>query len=509
MISWNLIRYYRTDCRTIEEGKSDVRGWSGRGGDGSRQVGDGSGRVGDGSRNVGAVRVRNVQAAGDRTSGRMHGEDVASFVAEAKEVLAATPDMGKRDTELRVVEPFLSTLGWDVRSSSVTAAYSAPNGTVVDYALRPNGAMGAFVATAPAADALSRARCDELLAAMRVAGVPRGAYTNGRDFVLVALTAGGVERVDLSLVELPERTDAVAALSYDAVDSVTEGGGDAVADALVAAEDDAVEAVLDAVLEVARDHGSGDVDGVATDVRPLARRFLDAVVDDLAADDADGDVAASPGTAAGSPSSDDADTLDSKDSAPRSQSADDAPSESNTGAAPRESSDHDALGESNANEQLDADESERASAVADDAAGDGREGGQDGAGSVRSLSAASGSDGASSDGEFVLRFFEDGRSVGAVGSGNVPAAVAQGVQYLLDERGIGPRIRFPYAPGDDDDRAFLHREPVHPDGTRMRAAIDLDGLYVYTGGDVDALQAALEALADRGGLRVMFSGDWS
>jgi hypothetical protein len=408
---------------------------------------------------------------------------------------------------------------------------------VVDYALRPNGAMGAFVATAPAADALSRARCDELLAAMRAAGVSRGAYTNGRDFVLFALTPSGVERVELSLEELAERTDAVAALSYDAVDSVTEGGGDAVADALVAAEDDAVEAVLDAVLDVARDHGSGDVDGVATDVRPLARRFLDAVVDELAAEDSGGDAAASPGPAAGPVSGDETDTLDSKDAAPRGQRAEDAPAGSNVDDAPAdstaddapvdstvddapavsdaeaplaESSDRDAHGESN--EQVDAAEGERASAVADDAAddaaGDGREGTHDGVESVRSLSAASGSEGASSDKEFVLRFFEDGRSVGAVGSGNVPAAVAQGVQYLLDERGIGPRIRFPYAPGDDD-RAFLHREPRHPDGARMSAAIDLDGLYVHTGRDVDALQTALEALADRGGLRVMFSGDWS
>ena len=392
----------------------------------------------------------------------MHGEDVASFVDRAREALAATPEMGKRDTELRVVEPFLSTLGWDVRSPSVTAAYSAPNDVVVDYALRTDGSVGAFVVTAPAAEGLSGDRLEEVLAAMRAGDVPRGAYTNGRQFVLLALTEGGVERVELSLDALPDRTDALAALSHDAVASVVEGSGDAVADALVAAEQDAVQAVTEAVLEVARDHGAEDLDGVAADVRPLARRFLDAVVDDLATDHADSDVGAS------------AEGIDAPDS-----SADAHPEE-----------DEDALGGS-ADE--DVEETERSPG---------------GGASVRSLSAASGSGDGSSDGEFVLRFFEDGRSVGAVGSSTVPAAVAQSVQYLLDERGIGPRVQFPYAPGDDD-RAFLHREPVHPDGSPMTGAIDLDGLYVHTGGDVETLQAAVDALAERGGLRVMFSGDWS
>jgi len=393
----------------------------------------------------------------------MQGEDVASFVERAREVLAATPDMGKRDTELRVVEPFLSTLDWDVRSPSVTAAYSAPNGVVVDYALRPDGGVGAFVATAPAAEDLSSERLEEVLAAMRAGGVPRGAYTNGRRFVLLALTDGGAERVELSLEALPDRTDALAALSYDAVASVVEGGRGAVADALAAANEDTVEAVTEAVLDVARDHGTEDVDGVAADVRPLARQFLDAVVDDLATDRAGGDVRAS------------------------------------TGAGETPGPNPDAALESGDGDASDG---------RGDADVDGNERPRERGASVRSLSAASGSGEGSSDGEFVLRFFEDGRSVGAVGSGNVPAAVAQGVQYLLDERGIGPRIQFPYAPGDDD-RAFLHREPVHPDGRPMTAAIDLDGVYVHTGGDVNALRTALEALAERGGLRVMFSGDWS
>jgi len=126
---------------------------------------------------------------------------------------------------------------------------------------------------------------------------------------------------------------------------------------------------------------------------------------------------------------------------------------------------------------------------------------------VSTLAGASEASASESDGEFVLRFFEDGRSVGAVGNPNAGVAVAQGVQYLLAERGLAPRIQLPYAPVADGE-AFLAREPVHPDGREMASAIDLGDVCVATGADAATLRASIEALAGRAGLRVMFAGDW-
>jgi hypothetical protein len=433
----------------------------------------------------------------------MRPEAVASFVEQARVAIEASPSMGKRNTELRVVEPLLSMLGWDVRSPSVTAAYSAANGTTVDYALRPAGTTGAFVLVSAAEDELSAERRDELVAAMRAAGVPRGLYTNGRRYALVALdgsgdgsgpdaSGGSVEHVELVLDALPSRLAALDALSFDAVAAAVGTDRAAVAEALLAADQDAVDAVTERVVGVAREHGgdsvtdavTDDADGaVASDVRPIARRFLRAVVDELAPDGVDpADDANALGDATGT----------ARDSAASNGQQDGAATTGQSGSEHEEVSTGERSGE--------------------DATDGARDGVSDQEG-VRPLSRASSSDGAasdggSSDGEYVLRFFEDGRSVGAVGSPNVDVAVAQGVQYLLEERGIGPRIQFPYAP-TADDRAFLNREPAHPDGTRMQSAIDVAGIYVATDQAVSNRQSAVEALAERGGLRVMFSGDWA
>ncbi|WP_227130587.1 hypothetical protein [Halorubellus salinus] len=445
----------------------------------------------------------------------MEREAVASFVERATAAIEAAPAMAKRNTELRVVEPFLSTLGWDVRSPSVTAAYSAPNGTTVDYALCPGRTTGAFVMVSPAEDDLSEERRNDLVAAMRAAAVPRGLYTNGRRYALVALDGSGadagdggpgrsVEHVELALEALPARLEALDALSFDAVAAAVGTDRMAVAEALVAADRDAVDAVTERVVDVAREYGDdsvtdavsdGSVDAVASDVRPIARRFLRAVVDELAPDGVDPkSEAAALGDAA----------VTGQDGAASSGHKDGAasPGQKDSAASPREEDSPASPGQTEHEKKGSTGES-----AGDDAPAGAREEVTDRSG-VTSLSRASASEGASVDSEYVLRFFEDGRSVGAVGNPNIDAALAQGVQYLLEERGIGPRIQFPYAP-TSDDRAFLHREPMHPDGTRMQSAIDIGGVYVETGRPVNDLQSAVEALAERGGLRVMFSGDWA
>ncbi|NHN40077.1 hypothetical protein G9C85_00290 [Halorubellus sp. JP-L1] len=420
----------------------------------------------------------------------MKRSDVASFVEDASDAIAASEDLGKRNTELRVVEPFLSTLGWDVRSSSVTAAYAAANDALVDYALCPDGRVGAFVAVEACGAALSAERRDALLAAMHAEGVDRGVYTNGRQYLLLAVgsasdpgrssagdsgrssagdsgsssagDSGDVERVRMTLESLPEHVDALSALTYDGVAAASTDVR-AVAAALASADEAAVDRVTRAVADVADDHGEISAQATARAVRPLTRRFLAGVVDEFTSEGVDAD--------ASSPERDGAQT------AP--EGGQQLP-EAGDGAA--DSSKH-----RGGSSQRAADPSHQAG--------------------VSTLAGASDAAGAESDGEFVLRFFEDGRSVGAVGSSSVAVAVAQGVQYLLTERGLAPRIELPYAPVEDRV-AFLARDPKHPDGRAMGSAIDLDGVYVETGADVATLRESIEALAGRGGLRVMFAGDW-
>lgn len=406
--------------------------------------------------------------------------DVESFVDRARDAVTPRAALGKRNTELRVVEPFLSLLGWDVRSNAVTAAYETAVG-VVDYGLCPGGRVGALVSVVGAESSLEPAGRDDLLAAMRAEDVDRGVYTNGRQYVLLAREeptgTSTVEEVHLELDDLPDRVDALRALSYEAVDAATTAESSDLADGLADAEAEVVERVVDVVLEStdATAHTSprtgfeADADGVdlreaRSTIRPHARAFVTTLVDEFTPTD----VSKTP--------SESATISESSDSTAES---DDSTTESGTDAV-------EAAGRS-----VSADA--REAVVAEDA-------------SVSTMAAANEAAGAA-DTEFVLRFFEDGRSVGAVGNPGADVALAQAARYLLDERGIGPRIQFPYTPVSDDC-AFLNPEPVHPDGSRMTSAIDLGGVYVDTGAPLDVRRRAVEELASRGGLQVMFAGDW-
>lgn len=110
------------------------------------------------------------------------------------------------------------------------------------------------------------------------------------------------------------------------------------------------------------------------------------------------------------------------------------------------------------------------------------------------------------DGEYVARIFNERGSIGAVGHSTSAGALAQAASYLF-ERGLSG-IRVPWAP--EDGAIIINEEPVDDAGTRWAAYEQLDNeLYVNTGGSVAERARRVQALAERAGLRVMLTGDWS
>jgi len=115
--------------------------------------------------------------------------------------------------------------------------------------------------------------------------------------------------------------------------------------------------------------------------------------------------------------------------------------------------------------------------------------------------------------EYVVRFFDDRSSVGAVGTDTSGGAVAQAAGYLLEHHALGERLDLPWSPADGDavpaSAAVVSREPRHPDGSRMSAPREVaDGYHVETALDTPVAREAVEALAERSGLRVMLQGAW-
>ncbi len=112
---------------------------------------------------------------------------------------------------------------------------------------------------------------------------------------------------------------------------------------------------------------------------------------------------------------------------------------------------------------------------------------------------------ATDDGEYVVRFFNDRGSIGAIGHSTSTGALVEAAEYLL-ERGLAS-VEVPWAP--DDGTTVLNDDPVRADGSPMDDPKLLSrGLSLETAGDGDDRAARVEALAARAGLRAMLTGDW-
>ncbi|WP_439026130.1 hypothetical protein [Haloarchaeobius sp. DT45] len=390
--------------------------------------------------------------------------ELTEYVHRASDVVAASSELGLRNTQLRLVEPFLEVLGWNVRAPEVEAAYVVSETEVtVDYALLADGRPSVFVQTGACETSFGPEDRETLLEAMAVMDVAWGVLTNGRQFSFVGRRGGRDEWVDCTLSALPENTRVLdhytrtSALERARARSRAERA--TAAERLDAAGEELVESLV-ADLQAATDGAA------AADIEAATREFVDRLARSFRPDEG------RDATSADGPTG---------DSPPEQQ----PPEET---AAVQESKERGGSVSGPAGQE------ERRS-------DDGRPATEAGVETVTSASAAD-------DGEYVARFFRDRTSVGAVGSSTVEGAMAQTVDYLIEHHRLTGSISLPYCPGDDDV-AVLHREPTHPNGEPMRPAVKLDtGPFLWTAGDVESQRERLEDLASRAGLRVMFQGDW-
>ncbi|WP_121822751.1 ICP22 family protein [Halostella salina] len=400
----------------------------------------------------------------------MTDPDLEAFVERARASVAGSDDLSVRNTELRLVQPFLAALGWDVHGQEMTAGVTVEaDRDPVNYALAVDGRPAVFVDVVACEDPLREADADRLAAALDAAGVSHGVLTNGRSFVFLAR---GDDRLQCRLDELPDRTDAVAMYSRAAAASrVGDEAERRTAAERIAAQRGPVADDVTARLVAAADGAAAD------DIAAAVDEFLD----DLTA--AWGDDAPD-----GSPSDQDGGSRD--DSGPPDVNADrpkasapepvDEPAEETREDGPEESDgDDEGQGPDDDGETTAPDSTEEAD---DDGAG-----------------------------EYVVRFFDGRTSVGAIGTDTPIGATAAAVEYLIEQHALDAGLSLPWRPdaADDDGRAVLAHDPVHPNGTPMRAAEPLsNGSHLLATLDAPSARTVVEELAGEAGLRTMFQGDW-
>jgi hypothetical protein len=361
----------------------------------------------------------------------MSDGDLGAFVERSGRLLENSPEMSERNAELRVVIPFLGTLGWDVHGTELVADYEVEGlEETVDFALvleRPE----VFVVTAPPGT-IDAAVGERLTRAMEAAEVDLGVATDAETYAFVARGEDDHERVSCDLAALPERTGVLEAFTRAAAVQRRERRTRetrAVAGRRLREHREAVaEDVLDRLLTA--------TDGAARhDLEEATEAFLDRLVGVMTGDDTDEEPERSTASAGGHR---------------EAETAEPTPA-----------------------------------AATVDRSGDGEE-----------------------ETEIVVRFFNEHSSVGAVGHPTAPGATAQAVQYLVEQHALNNRLDLPWAL-DDEDRALINYDPVHPDGTEMADPRQISNGYHVPGDlDVSTGREAVERLAERSGLRVMFQGDW-
>ncbi len=405
----------------------------------------------------------------------MGPDELASYVERAGSAASASAELGRRNTQLRLVEPFLECLGWDVRSPAVEAAFAVDDAdAVVDYALLVEGVPAVFVDTIACESSLGSADGEALLSAMDTAGVEWGILTNGRRFAFVARREDGEDGFTCSLAELPSHADDLERFTPERAGGYVRGRERRLAAAEVI--DGQRDALGDAIVGELRSLAGDDADAVpAAELRTVTDSFVDEVLATVAPDEFRNEAAGGGGEGTDEPASN-TPSPESVTASTATQSTRDEPASTShrtdTGGADADGSDGDA-------EDIDSHDVDGATHAP-----------------------------MTDDGEYVARLFTDRTSIGAVGGSSVAGTMKEAADYLLEQHHLDVGLSLPYVP-DDGGQAVLNRVPRHPSGEAMDEYVQLDaGVYLWTAGSLDERRDRIETLAREAGLRVMFQGDW-
>ncbi len=156
----------------------------------------------------------------------MDEEAVAEYVDQSRQLIDASPQMDEENTKVRLVQPFLELLGWDLRSTEVELEYTvriATRTTHVDYALTVGDSPAVFVEAKPVRSELTDENVEQLRSYMRQAlAVDWGILTNGQRFEVLSKNAdedGEVSVVEFDLADLVDNPDVLELLTKESIQS--------------------------------------------------------------------------------------------------------------------------------------------------------------------------------------------------------------------------------------------------------------------------------------------------
>ncbi|MFC6730482.1 hypothetical protein ACFQDG_17665, partial [Natronoarchaeum mannanilyticum] len=213
-----------------------------------------------------------------------------SYVDRSRELVDASPELSERNTQVRLVQPFLTALGWELHQIAADRDVPTAEGSVtLDFALLVDDEPAVLVETCARPTDLRREQAERLGRRLLATGVDRGILTNGREFVFVAADGDEQEttldRFECRLEELPERADAVEHYAREAVErSIRDERRRRreAADALADERADVIDDVHDRLVATAGDD-------IGERLRSETERFVDELIASLRGEDGDRD----------------------------------------------------------------------------------------------------------------------------------------------------------------------------------------------------------------------------
>lgn len=209
-------------------------------------------------------------------------EAVEEYVERSQQLLDASPQMNEQNTKVRLVQPFLELLGWDLYSTEVEHEYTIPmasGSTHVDYALLVGDSPVVFVEAKPASSDLSSQYVQQLQSYMRQElHVDWGILTNGKEFEVLTKSQQRTDGEEVSVArfaldDLGDNPEVIELLSKEAIRS---GKADEVA-AQVARTNEAIRHLTENeedVTDAIRSTIEAELGDIPMDLDEQAREFV-------------------------------------------------------------------------------------------------------------------------------------------------------------------------------------------------------------------------------------------
>lgn len=165
----------------------------------------------------------------------MDWEEVEEYVERSQQLLETSPQMNEETTKMRLIQPFLRLLGWDLYSTEVQPEYTVPmatGSTHVDYALLVGDSPVVFVEAKPVSSELTDRNVQQLKSYMRQElDIDWGILTNGKTFEVLTKNQrnGGGEEVSVVRFDLEDLLDDPGILELLSKEAIRSGKADEIA----------------------------------------------------------------------------------------------------------------------------------------------------------------------------------------------------------------------------------------------------------------------------------------